>query len=41
MSQFPDDKAGQRRGKQDKFKPIRIKPPSDGYRRQAAFAVHP
>jgi hypothetical protein len=40
MDQLPGDKTGQSATKRDQFKPIRIKPPSDGGRRQAAFAVH-
>jgi hypothetical protein len=40
MNQLPGDKTRQSAMKRDQFKPIRIKPPSDGYRRKAAFAVH-
>jgi hypothetical protein len=40
MDQLPGDKTGQSVMKRDQFKPIRIKPPSNGERRTAAFAVH-
>jgi hypothetical protein len=37
---FPATRPGQRRVELEKFKPIRRPQPSDGSRRQAAFAVH-
>jgi hypothetical protein len=40
MGQFRGDKAGHWQAELEKFKPIRWPAPSDGYRRQAAFAVH-
>jgi hypothetical protein len=40
MDQSRGDKTGPLAAKQDQFKPIRIKPPSNSYSRQAAFAVH-
>jgi hypothetical protein len=40
MGQFPGDKTGQQQGERGKFKLIRNATPSDGGRRQAAFAVH-
>jgi hypothetical protein len=40
MDQSRGDKTEPLVAKQDQFKPIQIEPPSDGYGRRAAFAVH-
>jgi hypothetical protein len=40
MDQSSGDKTGHSAAKRDQFKPIRNEPPSNGYRRQAAFDVH-